>query len=213
MRFQEFYESPVFNGKIFTREDFEDWYDHAVGSPYHFDWVGFNFPIDILNTFVRDARLHDFTRKEYFLLSDLMEAMIYPGYVIAGKSKDEATIGHELVHAVYHLNPDYRAEVNQSIEEFDQSYISGFKKYLTSIGYCDSVLVDELNAYHCTGFSRDIIAIDATLRKTLRGIFLKYYPKVWGKNWFTGVWSNMIHIKLFTRNPKTAQYKIELDAS
>lgn len=53
LRFQEFYESPKFRGRTFTRAEFEEYYTQEHGSfSYLEDWAGFNLPSDVLHPFL-----------------------------------------------------------------------------------------------------------------------------------------------------------------
>lgn len=53
MRFQEYYESSKFRGRIFSSEEFMDWYAKQKGNSTYFqDWgSGFNIPSCVLTPF------------------------------------------------------------------------------------------------------------------------------------------------------------------
>src|SRR3989344_6116167 len=52
MRFQEHYESPYFRKKIFSVEEYMDWYARKRGNfTYYKDWSGFNIPSWVLAPF------------------------------------------------------------------------------------------------------------------------------------------------------------------
>ena len=60
LRFQEHYESPQFRGKIFSLDEFKEWYTansekgKAKGKfTYYDDWGGFNIPSYILEPFYK----------------------------------------------------------------------------------------------------------------------------------------------------------------
>jgi len=54
LRFQEFYESPEFQGKIFTLQEYKAWYTKLKGKfSYYTDWGGFNIPSRILESFYK----------------------------------------------------------------------------------------------------------------------------------------------------------------
>jgi hypothetical protein len=58
LRFQEHYESPEFAGKVFTLDEYKNWYiNHSPRASkdgvftYYEDWNGFNIPSKILKPF------------------------------------------------------------------------------------------------------------------------------------------------------------------
>lgn len=52
LRVQEHYESPRFHGRIFSLEQFMDWYAKRYGNfTYYEDWAGFNVPSTALQPF------------------------------------------------------------------------------------------------------------------------------------------------------------------
>ncbi|MBW3011416.1 hypothetical protein KY326_04315, partial [Candidatus Woesearchaeota archaeon] len=58
LRFQEHFEGQEFKGKIFTLEEYKEWYvaNSVMGKKtgmftYYEDWSGFNFPSDTLGPF------------------------------------------------------------------------------------------------------------------------------------------------------------------
>jgi len=70
MRFQEFYESPAFRGKYFTREEFMSWYnEEKKGTQYIEDWglFGFNVPGEVLAPF-NEGKFAGITAQEQFIL-------------------------------------------------------------------------------------------------------------------------------------------------
>src|SRR5512138_554281 len=54
LRFQEHYESPRFRNRIFSLEEFMDWYAEKTGAfTYFTDWSGFNVPSSTFEAFYR----------------------------------------------------------------------------------------------------------------------------------------------------------------
>jgi len=167
MRAQEFYESPVYQGKTFTHEEYMDWYAQDRGRMSYFtDWSGFNLPSTTLDDFVRLNK--DLSTKETKLFKRLAK-LPRPFYLIATAQKGKSSVlAHEVMHGVYHLRPEYAKEVQTIVSSMPT------KKALRSIekmGYAKSVLVDELNAYTTTGLPSCLSASDmAPLRKRLLGV-------------------------------------------
>ena len=52
LRFQEHYESRRFRNRVFSLEDFMDWYASRFGGfTYYQDWAGFNLPSTAFTAF------------------------------------------------------------------------------------------------------------------------------------------------------------------
>ncbi len=184
LRFQETYESPKFRGQGFTLEEFQDWYasTNARGNfTYYQDWVGFNFPSHVIEGFT-PARFGQFSRKENWVIDQLSNI---PGdfYVIASvsrnKSKNEETKAHELMHAMFYLNKEYAKQVEEIIQKHD---FTAFKSELKEMGYCDEVLVDEINAFVCTGLTPTLEDVDATAVAVCKPALIELFQNFFGIN-------------------------------
>lgn len=151
MRFQEHYESPKFRDKVFSAEEYMDWYAEENGKFSYFeDWPGFNIPSKVLQPFY-DGWFDPLTRKEKALL-DLFKKMRGRFYVIGAAewSKDFAELlRHEFVHGLFYTAARYRRDVRDCLQSRD---ISDFDKALVDMktGYHPSVFLDEINAYVLT---------------------------------------------------------------
>ena len=113
LRFQEYYESPEFKGKVFSVDEFARWYAKKEGSfTYAHDWYGFNIPASVLEPF-RQGQFNPLTAKECNLLK-LCEKADANSYIIGVTPNAEyfkETVKHEFVHGVFHINRFYRNEV------------------------------------------------------------------------------------------------------
>ena len=144
MRFQEHYESPVWADKIFTIGQFKQWYSKTYGADtYRHDWIGFNFPSYVLKPF-RDGLFDPLTEKEKEILN-LLKYRIDEFYII-GCNTDEV-LNHELCHALYYFNNDYREGVNKVLKENAQDIKEAFDHLLNLGCYHKKVLADEFQAY------------------------------------------------------------------
>lgn len=100
------------------------------------DRVGFNFPMSIVKKVDPKSPLLAFQAE----------------YVIAYRKGDILTKRHELQHAKYHLNREFREEVralwDSSTKEFQQSVLDRLlqMKYPNDM----AILLDEFQAYHFT---------------------------------------------------------------
>lgn len=143
VRFQEHYESPKYKEKIFTLTEFTDWYAKTQGTDYFSDWEGFNFPGANLNPFM-DGRFNPLTEQEHGVCQACAPHRSGgPFYVIASLKGDEQTFLHEIAHALYYLNSEYRTKVMSILGASGGSVV----EHLAAKGYGSGVLQDELHAY------------------------------------------------------------------
>jgi hypothetical protein len=148
MRFQEHYESPKFRGKVFTREEFEDWYAATRGTfTYYADWGGFNFPSRVLGPF-KGGAFDPLTEKEQALLELVRKHAKGDSYVIGCIKGDAQTLAHECVHGLFAIFPKYRKDVLAAIARHPTELL---RKKLGRMGYHPDVFDDEINAYLMTG--------------------------------------------------------------
>jgi hypothetical protein len=154
MRMQEFYESPFkeIRGKHFSLELFMDLYAKQQGNfTYTSDWGGFNVPGHVVDDFylkfqngllAKEARLFD-------LIYDGMGNLRKDKYYVIGMY-DEGSLDHELAHAVYYLNADYRLVVNSMVKSLPTYVSEPIRAWLLKKGYSKALVVDETNAYLTT---------------------------------------------------------------
>jgi hypothetical protein len=174
VRIQEHYESIRFKGRVFTLEQFMDWYAERFGAFTYFeDWSAFNVPSTALWPFYR-GRFDPLLEKERRLLA-LFRKIREPFYVIG--IANEQDLDHELAHALYHMQPDYRQAVNAAMRKYNTTALS---RRLHAMGYHRSVLADEVHAYLVS--TKDLRAIKAQryapLRKKLKAIYRSYAPSL-----------------------------------
>jgi hypothetical protein len=154
MRFQEFYESRKFRGTYFSREEFEAWYATMTGgSTYAHDWAhGFNFPGSVLRSFFK-GKFSPLTVDESQVLRFFDDKPLPRTYVIATpQGADPRLLKHELAHALYFLDPEYKKEVNTALHEVDLEPLQKlFAEHLELSHYHKAVLMDEFQAYLAHG--------------------------------------------------------------
>ena len=147
MRFQEFYESPEFRGKVFSRKEFLAWYKESKGTIYSDDWAGFNLPGWVIEVF-RHGTFDPLSADEKNLLK---RCEGYHGsFYVIGTTRgcdDVNVLKHELAHAMFYLNDNYRIEAAKVINSLSKLTSDGMKKWLKSIGYHELAFVDEMQAY------------------------------------------------------------------
>lgn len=143
IRVQEFYESAFDNirGKYFSLGDFLEQYENKYHTDYYEDWNGFNVPGEIVRKFF-DLFKDDVRSEESVIPRDCQ-------YVIG--TWDEDSIDHELAHALYHIDADYRGDMNYMIFKMDLSKYKIICNWLIDTkGYNTEVVFDEIQAYLAT---------------------------------------------------------------
>ncbi|VVB82491.1 Uncharacterised protein [uncultured archaeon] len=152
LRFQEYYESPKFKGKIFTLDEFKEWYiKNSMGGEktgkftYYDDWEGFNIPSYVLNPFY-SGKFNPLSDKEKRFL-ELFEKEKEKFYVI-GVNKETKTLGadltHEIAHGLFYTDKDYREEILNVLSRYN---LEKLKTELKEMKYHRDVLEDECHAY------------------------------------------------------------------
>lgn len=180
MRPQEYYESPKFRGKVFTTAEFRSWYSasrpHGQFS-YYTDWSGFNLPDRALKPFILGA-FEPLSPLEQ-ILTETFRDMKGPLYLIGTLQGDErVTLRHEIAHALYHTNPEYRKEVERTLRSLNLTPIN---RGLKRMGYHHLRWRDEAHAYigdppaDVEGLGLDSLPYQAAHEKLL-GIYNKYSP-------------------------------------
>lgn len=147
-RFQEHYESPEFRGKIFTLGQYREWYSEHYGSwSYYTDWNGFNIPDYVLNPF-KQGLFDPLSEKE----KNFLERFRYRKgkfYIIGTYDSLPEALNHEIAHALYYLDEEYKKEVDQIISKADKiapAWIA-FENFLLEKGYTAEVIDDEIQAF------------------------------------------------------------------
>jgi hypothetical protein len=57
------------------------------------------------------------------------------------------SIKHELLHAKYYINADYREEIDKEWESMSATVRNHIQSFLRRLGYSEKVIVDEYQAY------------------------------------------------------------------
>jgi hypothetical protein len=156
IRFQEFYESPNpdFRGKIFTLGAVRQWYSVKYGADtYHHDWTGFNFPSRVLLPF-KQGLFDPLTSEEIELLN--LFKYRHDNFYIMG-AQNNATLRHELSHALYDSNEKYRNEIDSYIKK-NKRGLAKTRQYILDKGYAEEVINDELQAYITDNDDQTIIS-------------------------------------------------------
>ena len=147
LRFQEHYESPKFRNKIFTLGEYKKWYINKNNTfSYYSDWIGFNIPSYILEPF-KQGLFEPLLKQEQWLVNKLKE--LDHKYYVIGSNDNKKTLEHELCHALYYLDRNYKTQVNKALNKLNKK-LKPMYNCLIEMGYHKSVLKDEMNAYLTT---------------------------------------------------------------
>jgi len=149
LRFAEHYESssPKFRNQIFTRRQFLAYYRKKHGTNYFTDWRGYNIPGHVFLPFF-ECCFHPLTKDEQRLL-DQVEPIYRKHekfYVIGLYAGHDAEM-HEVAHALFYLDHEYRKTVSRIVLNAPQTEITKLEQWLLKKGYCEDVLIDECQAY------------------------------------------------------------------
>lgn len=190
VRMQEFYESPKFKGKYFTLEEYIDYWslEHGKGSfTYPSTWNGFNIPSEVFQKWTKtfqDLRPREenilesvggLLMKEYGCCRDNEKYYVIAVHEEDGKGIMEGAIRHETAHALYCLYPEYKKSCDGLLKNIPKKQYAVAKKILKGMGYCNTVINDELQAYYSTQSG-----IITTLPEFVTN--LKIFKKSLGKN-------------------------------
>ena len=161
-RFQEYYESPEFKGKIFTLGQYREWYSQFYGAwTYYTDWSGFNIPDWVLEPF-KEGKFDPLSEKEQKLV-DMFRHRAGKFYIIGTFGDNKAALDHEICHALYYLDEGYNERVTNliasaSVDKTDLSSKRVWKDleyFLLERGYAGEMLRVEI--YREGNYLRDNI--------------------------------------------------------
>jgi hypothetical protein len=188
LRVQEHYESVRFSDRVFSLEQYIDWYvqvrvphSHPGVSrcrcsafTYYEDWVGFNVPSTALQPFY-DGKFDPLLEKEKRLLQ-LLSTLRGRFYVIGIYKRQD--LSHELAHALFSTDAAYSSAVLKALSGYD---ISVLKKRLAK-DHAKHVILDEVHAGVLDEAESRALK---PLRKELRALFKRHsaglaVPKIRG---------------------------------
>lgn len=185
LRYQENYESPNprFRGRQFSVLDFMEWYSKAFGSgsfTYVSDWGGFNVPSEVLDR-VLQGPIPDESRYDYAMraVRDSCRMRSGPKFYLIGTFGKGRALDHEIAHGKYYLDQEYRSAMNSAIGAMSKSAYRKLSRYLTKIGYDESVMADEVQAYMATGLPK-VLKKDPIFRKepgAFRSVFREFVTR------------------------------------
>lgn len=175
LRFQEFYESPEFKGKVFTLGQFRQWYAKEYGAfTYTKDWTGFNIPSYVLKPFI-DGLFDPLTEAEQYMVNLFKDRE--DRFYIIGSQDGSDVLEHEICHALFYVNEKYRDEVTKLINS-NKKKLKPVFDWVASKMYHESVHLDEVHAYMSADakwLESKGVNVDIEIHKKLRKIREKHF--------------------------------------
>ena len=188
MRIQEFYESPFkkIRAHVFTLEEYMDEYARVTGNfTYTTDWGGFNVPDRVFRAFFdqfdlleKEKHLKSFFKAE--LKSDEPFYVIghYEAKEVTEDDCIESTLGHEIAHGKFYLDPSYKKQALQLVKDLEKK--DKVAAALIEMGYTKAVVNDEIQAYLATSnpaYLKHLFGVGlAKESKRFRKLLMQYMP-------------------------------------
>lgn len=178
-RVQEFYESDcnLFNGNDFSLWEYMRWYSAKNKGVFTYtkDWSGFNIPFKVaLNCMVGNKELSPYDK----VMEDIIDEILLTdnpvnAYIIGTKTDKGLTFRHEMAHALYYTNKDYKYMADKLINTIPLEYYNIMVINLLNLGYDKWVIDDEIQAYMSTNYKAKYFS-DGVDIDTLNELHKKY---------------------------------------
>jgi len=181
LRVQEYYESPNpdFRGKHFNIWDFIEWYSSTKRGAftYAFDWSGFNIPLPIAwecyegtektrrgekyngvrsmpDTWKSkwDETMKDIVWTVQSRMFNKKNKRDMNAYIIGARDTEGDTFQHEVAHGLYYTNKEYKELMDEITQTIPLNHYLKFRSNLLKMGYTESVVDDEIQAYLTWGW-------------------------------------------------------------
>jgi hypothetical protein len=207
LRVQEYYESPNpdFRGKHFNIWDFIEWYSSTKRGAftYAFDWGGFNIPLPIAwecyegkekapkkgyngvrsmpDTWKSkwDETMKDIVWTVQSRMFNKKNKRDMNAYIIGARDTEGDTFQHEVAHGLYYTNKEYKELMDEITQTIPLNHYLKFRSNLLKMGYTESVVDDEIQAYLTWGW--DYAKFSKGVPKTICKQLNKEYRKVFDR--------------------------------
>lgn len=177
LRIQEHYESPIFKDLFFTLDEFKAKYPSTRDDgkfSYFEDWSGFNVPSSVVEKLVQGLFPGKLSKEEKWLVNQIKTLNLEsPYYLIGYQEGDKRVIMHEIAHGLYFTKPEYRAEVDQELSQYDM-LTHPIAEFLRKKGYNQSVVKDEFHAWLLTDRIHIYKYMDPKTHKTSEKLSIIY---------------------------------------
>ena len=158
MRFQEFYESPAFRGKIFQIIDFIRWYSSTMEDKkfsYLTDWGGFNLPVNkILELYPQIPDRNEYDDFMFCIAKKIIKDADGPAYLVGTSKEYKKALDHEIAHGLFYIDEEYQKHMTLLVKELSLDLKQRLESVLKRMGYVEDVFVDEIQAFLATGTNR-----------------------------------------------------------
>ena len=168
-------------GKRFSFWDYKEWYSSLKKGKFTYtsDWSGFNLPLKIAVSCKEISRVETPYDKEMNkAINKICKTTdVKKAYLIGVDSIKSNIFKHELAHALYYTDKVYKKSMDELTMSIGKKKLELFKIKLRSYGYCEKVLIDEIQAYLST---EDMIFKNVPKRiyKSYKNNFNKWYIKL-----------------------------------
>ena len=159
-RVQEFYES---DNDDFVNTDFDMWeyvrwysMKNKNSFTYAKDWSGFNIPFKVaVNCMIAIKNKTPYDDVMEDIIDEILRNHNYSlsSYIIGTKADSGITFKHEMCHALYYNNKTYKVMADTLTSLIPKNYKKIFKDNLMLLGYNESVIDDEIQAYMMTNYN------------------------------------------------------------
>jgi len=133
LRFQEYYESERYRKRVFSLDDYMEWYAKVHGEgvfTYTEDWGGFNVPSWALLGVIKDSDgipdLNKHDRRMFTVINWVADKEEGNPFYFIGTSEEcidgdhKDTLDHEIAHALFTVNEEYRRKVGELLEAWEE---------------------------------------------------------------------------------------------
>jgi hypothetical protein len=86
-------------------------------------------------------------------------------YILGTQKNEGDTFNHEVCHGLFFTNPEYKVKALEFVDSIDESIMENFRQNLLGIGYTDSVVKDEVQAYLLYGHDRAFFTKNVNKKK------------------------------------------------
>ena len=190
LRAQEYYESEFseFRGRTFNIFAYMNHYRKHKNRDYFsytFDWCGYNVPsTEVEGCYNQlDYETDMITPYDEHMINILWQIRQHQKrgnfYLLGVDELDSWVMDHEMAHALFFTNSDYKKEMLETISALPINMHDSLVSVILQIGYPEKVVADEIQAYLSTGAADEMGGIRGikTWEKRFSKIFKKYNGK------------------------------------
>jgi hypothetical protein len=155
-RVEEFYEGPKVKGQHLSWAKWLMAYTSPEGKIDYFEkWSGFNIPREVFVKWYSNVEISGYDDFPENLMIDIATDIVPWNYLIAtdSTSDDPTAFAHEMAHARWALDPEYRKETRRKLRQIELRHYRQMCAGLLADGYPDdeAIFEDEVQAYLSTG--------------------------------------------------------------